>query len=76
MKQNITDFERILRAALGIYAMLLGFMFIQGLAGMILGLLGVISFVTGAVGWCGIYTLMGKEPVKSETAESIEEGEA
>ncbi len=76
MKQNITEFERILRAALGIYAMLLGFMFIQGLAGMLLGLLGAISFVTGAVGWCGIYTLMGKEPVESETAESTRRGDA
>lgn len=69
MKRNITDFERVLRAALGVYAMLLGFMFLQGLAGMILGLLGAISFLTGVVGWCGIYTLMGKSSVQSDAAK-------
>ncbi len=69
MKQNISEFERILRAVLGIYAMLLGFLFLQGVVGMMLGILGAISTVTGVVGWCGIYTLLGKESVpESEPA--------
>ena len=76
MKHNIGDVERILRVVLGIFAMLLGFLFIQGVAGIILGVLGGIAFLTGAVGWCGIYVLLGKkelpqpqEPAPPEAGE-------
>jgi hypothetical protein len=61
MKQNMKEFERILRVVLGIYAMLLGFLFLQGVIGMMLGILGAISTVTGLAGYCGIYALLGKE---------------
>ncbi len=60
MAPNISDFERVLRVVLGIYAMLLGFMFIQGVIGAILGVLGVVAFLTGATGFCGLYHLLGK----------------
>jgi len=67
MKPNIGDGERLIRTILGIYAMLLGFLFIQGVVGIILGVLGLMVFATGAVGWCGIYTLMGKSTLKAES---------
>ena len=69
MKQNVGEFERILRTVLGIYAMLLGFLFLQGVLGMVLGILGAISTITGIVGWCGIYTLLGKELKPEPVAE-------
>jgi hypothetical protein len=65
MKLNIGDGERLIRVILGIYVMLLGFLFIQGVAGIILGILGAIAFVTGAVGWCGLYALLGKSTIKT-----------
>ncbi len=68
MKPNIGDGERLIRTILGIYAMLLGFLFIQGVVGIILGVLGLMVFATGAVGWCGIYALMGKSTLKAESA--------
>ncbi len=76
MKHNIGEVERVLRVILGIFAMLLGFLFIQGVVGNILGVLGGIAFLTGAVGWCGIYVLLGKEeaPQPQEPA-SPEDGE-
>lgn len=69
MKLNIGDGERLIRVILGIYGMLLGFLFIQGVIGVILGILGFIAFATGASGWCGIYTLMGKSTLKATPAE-------
>lgn len=75
MKPNIGEFERILRAVLGIYAMLLGFLFLQGVVGMMLGILGAISTVTGIVGWCGIYALLDKEPEPSAEPEPAGEQE-
>ncbi len=70
MKQNIGEFERILRVVLGIYAMLLGFLFLRGVGGMVLGFLGAISTITGLVGWCGIYVLLGKEPAPEDETDS------
>ena len=68
MKPNIGDGERLIRVILGIYGMLLGFLFIQGVVGIILGILGLIAFATGASGWCGIYTLLGKSTLKATPA--------
>lgn len=70
MKLNVGDGERLIRAILGIYAMLLGFLFIQGIVGIILGILGLIAFATGASGWCGIYALLGKSTLKVTPAEA------
>ncbi len=70
MKPNIGDGERLIRVVLGIYAMLLGFLFIQGVVGIILGVLGLIAFATGASGWCGIYTLFGKSTLEATPAEA------
>ncbi|MBN1259503.1 MAG: DUF2892 domain-containing protein [Anaerolineae bacterium] len=70
MERNIGELERLLRVILGIYAMLMGFLFIQGVAGIVLGALGLLSVVTGLVGWCAVYTLLGKgasEPVAVES---------
>jgi uncharacterized membrane protein len=75
MKQNVGEFERILRTVLGIYAMLLGFLFLQGVVGMVLGILGAISTITGVVGWCGIYALLGKEIKSGPAAEPVAEQE-
>ena len=78
MKPNIGDGERLIRVILGIYVMLLGFLFIQGVIGIILGILGLISFATGASGWCGIYTLMGKSTLTTtpdEPEQTTEEKE-
>ena len=73
MKPNIGDGERLIRVLVGVYIMLLGFLFIQGVVGIILGLLGFIAFATGTTGWCGVYAALGKSTVKVETAESGED---
>ena len=72
MKPNINDGERLIRVLLGIYVMLLGFLFVQGAVGIILGILGLVAFLTGATGWCGIYAAMKKPPIPIKTSESEE----
>ncbi len=68
--RNVSDNERLIRVVLGVFGVLLGFLFIQGTAGTLLGILGVIAFITGAVGWCGVYVLLKKElPVDEESSE-------
>jgi hypothetical protein len=69
LRRNVGDLERLLRVILGIYAMLLGFLFISGLVGNLLGFIGLLVFVTGAIGWCGIYTLIGRELPQSAVSE-------
>ncbi len=59
MELNVGSRDRLLRTILGVYGMLLGFLFIQGLVGNILGILSTVSLLTGIVGWCGIYSLLG-----------------
>ena len=70
MKTNIGELDKLLRTILGIYAMLLGFLFIQGIVGIILGILGLISFVTSLLGWCPLYVLLKKSTVKEEETQT------
>lgn len=68
MKPNVSEKERLYRTILGVYAMLLGFLFIQGVVGIILGIIGLISLFTGLTGWCAIYHFMGKSTLQEEEA--------
>lgn len=66
---NVGERDRLLRTILGIYGMLFGFLFIQGIVGAVIGALGAISLITGLTGWCGIYTLLDKSTVADEEDE-------
>lgn len=70
MKPNIGERERLFRTLLGIYAMLLGFLFIQGIVGAIVGIIGFIGLATGVTGWCGIYALLKKAPVENQDPQA------
>ena len=75
MKTNIGDGERLIRVLAGVYVMLLGFLFIQGAVGIILGAVGLVAFATGTSGWCGIYAVLKKSTVKVEAAAPKAVGE-
>ena len=57
MKPNVGGFDRVARiiAGLGILSLVL---FVDGSARW-LGLIGLVPLVTGLVGWCPIYPLLG-----------------
>jgi hypothetical protein len=70
LETNVGERDRLLRTILGIYGMLLGFLFIQGVLGAVIGALGAISLITGLTGWCGIYTLLNKSTVTEKDDEA------
>jgi len=72
MQPNTGERERLLRTILGVYLMLLGFLFIQGVIGILLGILGLIGLVTGVTGWCPIYSFLGKSKAEPTTEEAEE----
>ncbi len=51
--------DRILRVTLGLAAILAGSFWLSGLAQIILVGVGIVALGTGAVGFCGLYTLFG-----------------
>lgn len=65
-EKNVGQTDRLIRTILGLYAMLLGFLFIQGWLGILIGVIGVIALVTGLVGWCGLYKLLGKSTIEPD----------
>ena len=67
MKPNVGEKERLYRTILGVYGILLGFFFLQGVVGIILGILSLVSLITGLSGWCAIYHRMGKDTIKEQS---------
>jgi hypothetical protein len=72
VEPNVGSRDRLLRTILGVYGMLLGFLFIQGLVGNILGILSAVSLVTGIVGRCGIYSLLGISTLSDRDLEAMQ----
>ncbi len=57
MKQNESKVDRIIRVVLGIVLIALGFLFIKGTWGVVIGVVGLIPLVTGLIGFCPLYVL-------------------
>lgn len=56
---NEASWDRIGRVVLGIVLLIVGFGVMDGGAGLIVGLIGLIPLLTGLVGWCPLYSLFG-----------------
>ena len=59
MKLNQAIQERGARVVLGVVLVVVGFAAMSGAGGVVLGIIGLILLVTGAVGWCPLYRLFG-----------------
>jgi hypothetical protein len=55
MKNNAGTIDRVLRVALGILLLALTFTNVIGMWGWV----GVVPLLTGAIGWCPLYTVLG-----------------
>jgi len=60
MKANEASWDRIARVVLGIALIGIGFLAVGGGWGWVVAAIGLIPLVTGLVGWCPLYTLIGK----------------
>lgn len=58
MKGNVGNIDRVLRVLIGIALVVIGFVVIQGTAGIVVGVIGVIPLLTGLIGWCPLYILL------------------
>ncbi|MCG3209435.1 MAG: hypothetical protein FOGNACKC_03060 [Anaerolineae bacterium] len=62
---NEGTIDRVVRIIVGLVLVGLGFFSISGAVGVIVGILGLILLVTGAIGWCPLYM-----PFKINTRKS------
>lgn len=65
MKRNVGPTDRIIRLILGVIIILLGVVFNSWW-----GLIGVLVFLTGLVGWCSLYSLFGISTSKIKDQET------
>lgn len=52
---NAGSVDRAVRIITGLILIVVGFFMVSGIAGLILGLVGFIPLITGAIGWCPAY---------------------
>jgi len=67
MKCNVGPVDRIIRLILGAVIILLGAIFNSWW-----GLIGVAVFLTGIIGWCGLYIPLGINTCKIKTPEGTD----
>ncbi len=57
---NEAGWDRALRIVVGIVLMYVGWGgIVSGTAGTVIGIVGLVPLLTGLVGWCPMYTLLG-----------------
>ena len=56
---NEAGWDRVFRLALGIVLLIVGFVVMDGAAGVVVGLVALVPLLTGLIGWCPLYTLFG-----------------
>lgn len=67
MKTNESNTDRVIRAVLGIALLVIGFGgVISGTLGLVFKIVGGLLLLTGAVGFCPIYTLLRFQTKKSK----------
>ena len=55
MTQNVGGIDRIARIVIGLVLVVVGFLVLKGTGGTIVGIVGLMSLVSGLVGWCPLY---------------------
>ena len=65
MKANVGGIDKVLRIAVGIALIAMAYMNVIGVWGYV----GVVPLLTGAMGWCPVYPLLGFSscPMKKTT---------
>ena len=63
MKKNVGTTDRIIRIIVGIIGIVLGLIY----KNLIIGIIGIIILMTGIIGFCGLYTILGINTCKIST---------
>ena len=56
---NEAGWDRAVRVVLGVVLMIVGFGVVGGAGGTVLGIVAIVPLLTGIVGWCPLYTVLG-----------------
>ena len=67
MKKNIGNIERVIRIAVGLFVLSLTIIGPQSLW----GLLGTVPLLTGVIGWCPPYAILGISTCKKQSSAQI-----
>ena len=59
MKPNEGSIDRAVRIVVGIILFGLGVFFLTGIIQVIVGIVGLVLFVTGVLGFCALYKVLG-----------------
>lgn len=59
MKPNEGTTDRILRVIIGIITLVIGHFLLSGIVQTTVYIIGAVALITGTVGFCGLYTLLG-----------------
>jgi len=71
MKPNESGADRLIRIIAGIVLFMLGWGILKNnLLGIIFDILGIILFITGITGFCGLYKVLGISTKKDETPKA------
>lgn len=59
MKQNESTIDRIIRVIIGFMAFTAGRFMFTGIISTVLYAIGAIALITGIIGFCGLYAILG-----------------
>lgn len=62
-KKNIGKKDQLIRYIAGVVLIIVGFL-LQGIISLVLFILATIIILTGIIGWCGLYTILGVNTCK------------
>ncbi len=66
LPKNESNADRIIRVIVGIVALVAGLFFLTGTWQVVTYVIGAIAILTGAIGFCAIYAILGisTKPIK------------
>ena len=56
---NEAGWDRAVRVLVGVVLMIVGFGVVGGTGGTVLGVVAIVPLLTGVVGWCPLYSVLG-----------------
>jgi hypothetical protein len=65
MRTNEGIVDRGLRTIAGVALLVTGFVFVQGTAGAVIGIIGIVPLATGISGYCPLYGILGISTVQT-----------
>ena len=68
MSSNVGTVDRFLRILAGSVLLYLGAFVYAGSVGLVLDVVGAIAIITGIIGFCGLYKLLG---ISTHTTDSL-----